>query len=122
MNTLKRVYLIAALLLTFCSCGDTTNNKLIIGKWNATEWLVNGVASETNAVGTSFTFYDKGDYTFTHTSHVEKGTYKVENEMLFTTPDNQEEMMVKIEKLTKDSLVFGMHRGGQEEVLTLIRK
>ena len=95
---------------------------MIIGEWDATEWLVRGEPSESNASGSAFTFNDKGDYTFKHGGNIEKGTYKVENDMLFTTPDKQEEIMVKIEKLTKDSLVFGMNRGGQEEILTLIRK
>ena len=122
MNKLRKFIVIVVLTLATTSCGDTTNNKMIIGNWEATEWLVRGAPSESNANGTSFSFNDKGDYTFTHNGNVEKGTYKVENEMLFTTPDKQDEMMVKIEKLTKDSLVFGMNRGGQEEVLTLLRK
>ena len=42
--------------------------------------------------------------------------------MLFTTALKQNEIMVKIMKLTKDSLVFDMNRGGQPETLTLLKK
>ena len=122
MSTFRKFLFIAVLSISIFSCGDTTNNKLIIGSWQASEWLVRGEPSESNSNGTSFTFNDKGEYTFTHSGNIEKGTYKVENDMLFTTPDKENEMMVKIDKLTKDSLVFGMNRGGVEEVLTLVRK
>lgn len=94
---------------------------MIIGNWQGTEWLVNGLPIEDGA-NTSFSFTEKGDYTFTNSGNVEKGTYKVENDMLFTTPANEQEIMVKITRLTKDSLVFYMNRSGRPESLTLIKK
>lgn len=94
---------------------------MIWGNWKATKWLVNGQPSEANTIKTSFNFDDKGNYTFTHSEVIETGTYKVENDMLFTTPKGENEMMVKIMKLTQDSLVFDMNRGGQPETLTLLR-
>jgi len=103
------------------SCTDSHNNKMIQGNWKATEWLVNGQPSESNAQQTSFSFDDKGNYSFDHAGTNQTGTYKVENDMLFTTPKGEMEMMVKIMKLTKDSLVFDMNRGGQPETLTLLR-
>jgi hypothetical protein len=110
-------------LLLFFSCSpDTKNNELIVGNWSGTEWLVNGSPSNLNAVGTHFTFNDKGEYTFDYAGNIQKGTYKVENDMLFTKPTNEQEIMVKIIKLTKDSLVFDMNRSGQPESLTLLRK
>ncbi len=33
---------------------------------------------------------------------------------------NQQEIMVKINKLTKDSLIFNMNRSGTSEILTLL--
>ncbi|MGG9971965.1 lipocalin family protein [Ferruginibacter sp. SUN002] len=113
---------IVSVLFILISCGDTTNNKLIIGSWQGAEWLVNGQPSDNNAKATSFTFNEKGDYTFNYGGVIEKGTYKVENAMLFTTPEKQQEIMVNITKLTNDSLVFDMNRGGQPETLTLLRK
>jgi Lipocalin-like domain len=98
------------------------NNKLIIGHWAGAEWLVNGKQSDLNAQNTYFTFNDKEEYTYEYSGNIEKGTYKVEKDMLFTTPTGEQEIMVKIIKLTKDSLVFDMNRGGQPESLTLLRK
>jgi len=104
------------------SCADTKNNKLIIGNWTGVEWIVNGSPSSQNPKETSFTFDDKGNYTFSYANMLEKGTYNVENEMLFTKPVDQQEIMVRISKLTNDSLIFDMNRGGQPEILILIRK
>lgn len=104
------------------SCADTKNNKLIIGNWTGAEWIVNGSPSSQNPKETSFTFDDKGNYTFSFAGVVEKGTYNVENEMLFTKPTDQQEIMVRISKLTKDSLIFDMNRGGLPEILILTRK
>ena len=104
------------------SCSHSENEKLISGSWQGTEWLVNGQPSGRNVQQTAFSFDDKGQYSFDYGDAKETGTYKVENDMLFTTPQGQNEMMVKILKLTKDSLVFDMNRGGTRETLTLVRK
>lgn len=110
-------------LCTLFSCTDNSaNNKLITGNWDGAEWLVNGDASNRNVNETHFMFDGKGNYTFNYGNTKEEGTYKIENDMLFTTPKGQLEMMVKITKLTTDSLVFDMSRGGQPETLTLTRK
>ena len=109
-------------LLLLVSCGNSENKKLIIGNWTGTEWLVDGKPSDLDAKGTYFTFNDKGEYTYEYSGNKEKGTYIIEKDMLFTTPKGEHEMMVKIVKLTKDSLVFDMNRGGQPESLTLLRK
>lgn len=114
--------IITFFLLLFSSCGNTENNKLIIGNWSGTEWLVNNKPSGMDAAGTRFSFNDNGEYTFEYNETKEKGTYKVENDMLFTTATGQEEIMVRITRLTKDSLVFDMSRGGQPETLILLRK
>lgn len=109
-------------LLLFSSCVNSENNKLIIGNWSGTEWLVNNKPSGLDAAGTHFSFNDKLEYTFEYNETKEKGTYKVENDMLFTKAAGQEEIMVRITRLTKDSLVFDMSRGGQPETLILLRK
>jgi hypothetical protein len=115
-------FAIIPFLFFLVSCNNSENNKLIIGNWHATQWLVNGKPSNRNVESTHFTFNDKGQYTYEYAGTKETGTYKIENDMLFTTPANQQEMMVKITKLTPDSLIFDMNRSGQPEVLTLLRK
>ena len=77
------IYLLFTSLLV--SCADTKNNKLIIGNWEGSEWIVNGSPSNQNPKETHFTFDDQGNYTFSYADFVEKGTYNVENEMLFKT-------------------------------------
>ncbi len=122
MNQFKYILSIFSLFLIVSSCVETKNHKLIIGNWYAVEWLINGNSSDENVKNTSFTFNDKGEYTFINSGYTEKGTYKIEKDMLFTKPMNQQEMMVRIAKLTSDSLVFDMNRGGQPETLILLKK
>jgi hypothetical protein len=117
---MKKVYfylLISCFLLSACT--NNVNNKLIIGTWKGVEWVGNTVILDGKKA--SFTFDDNGDYNFIYDGNKEDGTYKVENDMLFTKPANQQEIMVKIVKLTKDSLTFNMNRSGQSETLILIR-
>jgi len=120
----KMKYFIALIcpLLFIASCANHENNKMIVGNWAGTEWLVNGSISNLDAQKASFTFTDKGSYSFIYDGNKEEGTYKVENDMLFTKPTNEREIMVKIVKLTKDSLTFDMNRSGQAETLMLIKK
>ncbi|HJW29557.1 MAG TPA: hypothetical protein VJ508_09950, partial [Saprospiraceae bacterium] len=61
-------------------------------------------------------------YTFTYADHAEKGNYFVSNHQLFTTPEGGIKMMVKVIRLTADTMVFDMNRGGQAEQLTLAKK
>ena len=116
-NSLK----LFTIIIFLSACTGNENNKMILGNWKGVEWLVNGANSNLDGKKAFFTFNDEDYYTFIYAGNKEKGTYKVENNMLFTKPTNEQEIMVKIIKLTKDSLVFNMNRSGQEETLTLIR-
>ncbi len=120
MKLLKCLLLIVY-SLTLHSCVDNKNAKNIVGNWKGAEWLIDEKQSDRNVAETKFTFDEKGAYTFLYGTKLEKGTYKVENEMLFTKPAEGQEIMVKINKLNIDTLVFDMNRSGVKEILTLIR-
>jgi len=110
-------------ILMSIACNNNINEreKLIVGKWQAVSWLANGQQVQgTETV--SFSFDSMNKYNYANLEIRESGSYKIENDMLFTTPSNQQEMMVKIIKITKDSLIFGMNRSGKEEQLTLLKK
>ena len=109
------------LLAVFSSCIESVNNKLILGNWKAVSWTENGTPNVSKAANTSFVFDEKNHYTFTHGGTTKNGTYKVENNLLFTTEEGMQEIMVNITKLTADSLVFDMNNGGTPEQLTLIK-
>lgn len=109
-------------IISITSCADTKNNKIIIGSWHGTQWVADGKPLNRNVETTYFTFTDKGTYTFENNGTTEAGTYKVEINNLFTTAKDKQEIMVKIVKLTNDSLVFDMNNGGQAETLTLVKK
>ena len=116
-----KIFILFAGLMSFSSCVNKENNKMIIGSWTGKEWLVNGSPSNRNVTATHFTFDDQGNYTYSYSGTEETGTYKVENDMLFTKPGDQQEIMVKIKKLGTDTLIFDMNRSGQTELLTLLR-
>lgn len=119
----KLRFSITVLLFAFLlSCNNTENNKMIVGQWSGVEWVVQGNPAGHDARNTHFSFDDKGNYSFEYSGTKQTGTYKVENDMLFTKPANENEIMVKINKLTKDTLIFDMNRGGQAEILTLIKE
>jgi Lipocalin-like domain len=119
---MKKIILSAILFtILFTSCTENKNASLIVGKWQAIQWLVAGKVSTNNAAATSFTFDDKAAYTFNYDGTIEKGTYKVDNNSLYTTAEKQQEIMVNITKLTTDSLTFEMNRGGQAETLILVK-
>lgn len=124
MPVSSKSFFVGLIMLTCLvfSCTSTENNQQIVGEWSGVEWLVNNKPSGYDALNTSFSFDEKGNYQFNYISNVEKGTYKVENDMLFTRPEGEREIMVKIVQLTPDTLVFDMNRGGKPEKLTLIRK
>ena len=120
-NIFSKAIIIAAISIP-ASCHESHYESKIVGTWNGAEWLIGGMPSNRNAADAHFTFEENGNYTYEFAKLKEEGVYKVENEMLFTTPKGGQEMMVRITKLTKDSLVFDMSRSGQPETLVLLKK
>lgn len=119
INSIVILFVLTALI---SSCIDSKNNKLIVGQWKAASWLENGTPNLSKSENTLFVFDEKEHYTFNHNGTSKKGTYKVENNLLFTTEEGMQEIMVNITKLTSDSLVFDMNNGGTPEQLTLIKE
>ena len=122
MKHLFSFLLPVAILFFTASCNKSEVDKRIFGNWAGVEWLVEGQPSTHTPGDAIFTFDSLGVYTFTYQDNIEKGTYYINGNQLFTTPDGGIKMMVKIPKLTVDTLVFYMNRGGQAETLTLVRK
>ncbi|MDB5226271.1 MAG: hypothetical protein JWN78_464 [Bacteroidota bacterium] len=104
------------------SCNEGEKKALLTGEWRGAEWLINGHASAYDVNQVYFNFGKDDRYNSDFGGDKEKGSYIIRDDKLYTTPDDELEIMVKIEKLTKDSLVFDMNRSGQSEKLTLVRK
>ena len=104
------------------SCTNSENKSRLAGEWQGVKWLVGGNPSNYDVKQVHFKFAMDGGYSSDFGGDKEKGTYIVRDDKLYTTPDDQLEIMVKIAELTKDTLVFDMNRSGQAEILTLIRK
>ena len=114
-------FAICFVLFSF-ACNDSENKKLILGHWTGIEWLDNSGNAGYNAADAAFTFGEDGRYTFSYQNTQEKGDYFISNSQLYTTPDGGIKMMVRVTRLTQDTMVFEMNRGGQPERLTLVRK
>ncbi len=108
-------------LFAVISCIQSKNKDLLVGNWKGAEWLVDGNPSEYDVSKVAFSFAGDGGYNADFGGSKERGTYILRDDKLYTTPEGQLEIMVKIAKLTKDSLVFDMNRSGQSERLTLLK-
>lgn len=108
-------------IVFFLSCNDAEQKKLIQGKWICTDWKVRGESKSKDQVNVEFNFQDGEQYEYNNASLHEKGSYKIQGGKLYTTPENELEMLVDIEKLTTDTLIFNMSRGGTPESMLLVR-
>ncbi len=118
---MRIVYFLLLITLASCVINNSENAKLLQGKWRGISWTVNEQPSNYKANETSFSFDALNNYSFNYDGTLEKGTYIVKENKLYTTAYNQQEIMVEIEKLTVDTLIFRMNRGGQMEQLTLLK-
>jgi hypothetical protein len=121
MYDFKSILLFVSLMAAISGCFSTVDASLLEGEWKGTEWLIGDQPSSHQATATYFSFQKK-TYTYTYGDFSESGKYHVANNELFTTPEGGMRIMVKIVKLTEDSLVMDMNRSGQAERLTLVRK
>ena len=113
--------LFLSLAVSIIACQHAIDKKMLLGEWKGAEWLIEGQTADYDATSTFFSFQEDGTYTYRYTDMEEKGKYFVSRDELITTPDGGIKMMVRIEKLTSDSLVMNMNRGGTSETLTLVR-
>jgi len=112
---------ILGLFLISCDALSTYDQAALVGSWEAVEWK-NLSTGELIPGQVSFSFDDDGRYKAKYGDYVEQGKYWMVSDNLHTVEDGMAEKKVKIEKLTADSLVFGMNRMGQLEKLVLIRQ
>ena len=116
---MKIFYLLMIVCFYSCVTNNSENAKLIIGEWQAVSWLVNEQPGNYKVEQTRFQFDGLNNYSFMYGGTEEKGNYIVKENKLYTTAFHQQEIMVQIEKLSSDSMIFKMNRGGQTETLIL---
>ncbi|WP_397362426.1 hypothetical protein [Olleya sp. R77988] len=103
------------------SCNDSEYSKNIIGDWDCTNWT-NVVTEDSGCNGVFFAFDANMTYESKIQSDLAKGSYRIENGLLYCTPNDKMEIAVEILKLNKDTLQFTMSRSGNKEVMTLLKK
>lgn len=112
-----------ALILSLISCKEDTKKPLLLGKWKGAAWLVSNKISDRKVEAVSFEFTEGDTYTAQYGDQMEKGTYALKGDKLYTTADaaNKIEKMVKLTVLKPDTLVMDMNRVGTPEQLLLVR-
>ena len=120
---MKNSIWIALVCFFLVSCDSLADyeKEALFGRWEAVEWKKMN-SGELMSGDVFFTFEEDGRYKAKYGENIEKGRYWIVSDNLHTVEDGMAEKKVKIEKLTADTLVFGMNRMGQLEQLTLLRK
>ncbi|MBI1223731.1 MAG: hypothetical protein GC192_00725 [Bacteroidetes bacterium] len=120
---MKRLSLIL-LLGMLASCGNVQEQKLV-GKWQATSLMEDGMPIPVPPSEVGFEFFKNGYYHFRSTlNYKEAGTFSVSNGLLYTLDTLNEastEKSVQILDLTKDSLFLKMNNEGKERIVKLGR-
>lgn len=118
----KTIFLSLVFAFVLYSCNDGEYKKLIIGDWKCVEWTVKGTNQLSGDTKVGFQFKEGGRYQYYNQSLNEQGSYKIQGGRLYSTPDNELEIAVDIEKLTADTLIFNMSRAGVAETMLLIKE
>ncbi|MEY3241860.1 MAG: hypothetical protein RIR11_3299 [Bacteroidota bacterium] len=109
-------------LLVSCKQTPEFDPALLHGEWRGADWVVAGKSSGRDAREVRFNF-DVGIMTYTaaYGEQKETGTYRLEGKKLYTTAADKIEKVVKIAKISSDSLTLDMNRVGQNEQLILVK-
>jgi hypothetical protein len=111
------------LFLFLISCStDNTQNELLYGNWQAISWTVDGQESGRNVSTVSFEFKADNVYSASFGQQKEEGTFRLQNDKLYTTAQGKVEKMVSLPKISNDTIIMDMNRQGEAEQLTLVRK
>ena len=116
---MKNLNIFAIALLFLAGCvKDLGYKQAIQGSWQGVQWTVENKPDGRDATSVKFTFTDS-NYKAVLGARDEAGSFRVDGDKLYTHAEGQQEIMVKIIKLTADSLTFDMNRGGVSEKLFL---
>ncbi|MDX1911996.1 MAG: lipocalin family protein [Saprospiraceae bacterium] len=121
---MKINFLIICLTALICvSCKKINDkNPALMGAWQGTEWTIMDKPGDMDASQVQFEFREDGTYNAQFGSQKQNGTWRTEKDKLYTTETGKKEIMVKLLQATGARLEFEMNRGGQKEVLKLIKK
>ncbi len=118
-----KIKLLILFVVALAACQRVNDkNPALLGQWQGTEWLIFDKPSEMDAAQVLFEFKEDGTYTASFGNQTQNGTWRTDNDKLYTTENGKREIMVKILKADGSALDFEMNRGGQEETLKLIKK
>lgn len=115
------VFFALLLFITACKSEPKFDITLLHGEWTGADWLVQGKSSGRDAREVRFTFDATNTYTASYGEQKESGTYRVEGDKLYTTAEDKIEKVVKVERISADSLFLDMNRVGQAEQLILVK-
>ena len=113
--------LVAFLFIGFIACESSKyDTTLLLGDWNGASWTVED-GKNRSADAIKFSFSEDGSYSAGYGAQLEKGTYRMAGDKLYTTETGKIEKMVKVVQLTADSLAFEMNRMGTYEQILLVK-
>lgn len=116
-------FLCMATLLSLVSCKKVNDkNPALYGKWQGTEWLVMDRPSGMDATQVMFEFKENGTYSAQFGNQSQSGVWRTEKDKLYTTETGKKEILVKLLKYDGKALDFEMNRGGQKEILKLVKQ
>ncbi len=112
---------LVCLFLVSCDSLADYEEEALYGQWESVEWKKMN-SGELISGEVFFAFEEDGRYKARYGDNIEKGKYWIVSDNLHTVEEGMAEKKVKIEKLTADTLVFGMNRMGQLEQIKFLRK
>ncbi|MCC6462204.1 MAG: lipocalin family protein, partial [Saprospiraceae bacterium] len=92
------------------------------GQWQGVSWKVQGEESGRDFGAVRFEFKADDTYSAAFGNQLEKGTFRLSGDKLYTTGENKIEKMVKLTTLSADTLVMDMNRVGVSEALVLAKR
>ena len=75
-----------------------------------------------DATQVHFEFKEDGTYSAQFGEQKQSGTWRTEKDKLYTTETGKKEILVKMLQYDGASLDFEMNRGGQKEILKMVKK
>jgi len=118
---MKKSLLLFIISMALFACGESYDQKILIGNWKTSSWINNSTNQKINNK-MDFKFDADRNYTIDYGSLKESGTYYISGGYLHTTETGHAEKKVNLLKVVQDSIVFEMNRGGLIETVILTRK
>ena len=112
---------LSTLVILCIGCSGNETESLLVGHWAGYSWTNEDGQRARDHRRIHFEFKVDGTYAAQLADEVQNGTYYVSKDKLYTHATDKKKIVVQLDYVSQDTVIFKMNRSGSIEKLGILR-